>query len=105
MKPQVARWTMVAVVVFTAGYLCHVANSAPFNGEFLPGLMIVVLPVLALSFVLPKIIPVSCPKCNTRMPFRFKRSTEAEWLFGYTCDRCGNDYTWSGASSGSSFDS
>ena len=110
MRPTTARIiitvTILAVVVICVG----VVNSS-FHGSFIAGLFIIVLPFLALSYLLPLVIPVKCAKCGGRMRFRFtpqrvsrKSEAVAKEEYGYVCERCSTPHLWEGASSGSALD-
>jgi hypothetical protein len=99
---------MIVVVLLTAMAGVFIANSSPFNGRFLPGLLIVVAPVLLLSFALPKLLPVRCEKCLGRMQFRWlgpKPQASGENrsqpdLYAYICAHCGDRHVWEASDSG-----
>ena len=106
---------MTAVIFAVVVVGVFVANSAPFDGRFLPGLLIVVAPFLLLAFLLPRVIPVRCPRCNGRMRFHWLGSERAAHirqdqasqrrnLFAYTCDACGERHVWEGSDSGHGLD-
>jgi hypothetical protein len=106
---------MTAMILVVVAVAVLVANSPPFNGRFLPGILIVVLPFLLLAFLLPKVIPVCCPNCNGRMRFRWlgtkrsdptsKNQTERKPdLYAYVCDACGEQHAWEGSDSGHGLD-
>jgi hypothetical protein len=54
-----------------------------------------------LSYVLPRVLPVLCPRCRARMRFRLSQIDDRRQLFAYVCDRCKTGHEWEGASSGS----
>lgn len=78
--------------------------NARLEGGFVAGVLIIVLPVLVLSFVLPRALPVRCPNCAGRMRFHFRRVGEKD-LYSVVCERCADWHEWEGASSASSLDS
>ena len=70
------------------------------------GIIVLVLSFLALSFSLPYLLPVRCPKCSGKMRFRFlKQKTDSRQMYAYICEQCTQRHEWEGASSGSSLDS
>lgn len=96
---------MVVVVLFAAIAGVVTVNQF-FGGSFLYGLLIIVLPVLLLGLLLPRVLPVKCPKCGAGMRFQHVRPSpsgpdQPEDLYGYTCASCREKYLWEGASSGS----
>jgi hypothetical protein len=69
----------------------------------------IVVPLLALAYLLPRLLPVKCPKCGARMQFTrlvipVAKSAEPREFFGYVCNNCSEKQLWEGASSGSSLD-
>jgi hypothetical protein len=72
-----------------------------YHGGFFVGLLVIVLPFLVLSYVLPRVLPVLCPRCRARMRFRLSQIDDRRQLFAYVCDRCKTGHEWEGASSGS----
>jgi|SRR5262249_39840473 len=108
MKPVTAHVAMILITLAVVGSGVVVVNSF-FGGSFVVGLLLIVLPFLLLAFLLPRVLPVKCPKCGARMRFRrvispTGKPSEPRELYGYACESCPNDYFWEGASSGSSFD-
>ncbi len=105
MKPGTARGIMVVVLLFAA-IAGVVTVNLFFGGSFLYGLLIIILPLLLLAFLLPRWLPVKCPKCGAGMRFQHIRppvsgADEPEELYGYRCASCREKYLWEGASSGS----
>jgi DNA-directed RNA polymerase subunit RPC12/RpoP len=102
MKPATARVLMIVLVSAAGISGVLVANGAPFNGRFLPGLFIVVFPVLLLAFLLPKILPVRCEKCGGRMSMRWlgpqSPARREPDLYAYICSKCGDRHVWEGPS-------
>lgn len=81
-----------------------IVNSR-YGGDFLVGLVVIVVPFLALSFSLPYLLPVRCPRCGARMHFRFgKRGTDARDVYWYACESCADRHEWEGASSAATLD-
>lgn len=108
MNPRAARAVMTIAVLAVAAVGVWIVN-ARFEGAFLPGLLLIVVPVLALSHVLPKLLPVRCPGCGGRMRFHFlpaqaTKPSQASDLYGYRCERCTTEHLWEGTSSGSFMD-
>ena len=108
MKPATARVVMTSftLVVLIAGVV--VVNSF-YHGSFVVGLFLIVLPVLLLAYILPRLLPVRCPKCGNRMRFKrvvipIAKRPEPREFYGYECETCAQQYLWEGASSGSSLD-
>lgn len=110
MRPAAARViitiTILAVVIIGVG----IVNSR-YDGGFVAGLFIIVLPFVGLAYLLPLIIPVKCPTCSGRMRFQFAPQaitrvdeTEPKEFYGYTCEKCSATHLWEGSTSGSSFD-
>src|SRR4029453_3649852 len=72
MSPTVARVVMtlaISAVVISAIILVNTR----YHGSFLVGLFVIVLPFLVLSYVLPRLLPVRCPRCHARMRFRLSQ--------------------------------
>jgi DNA-directed RNA polymerase subunit RPC12/RpoP len=105
MKPITARVLMTLIVLgFVIG--ATVLVNSQFHGDFGVGIVVILVPFLALSFSLPYLLPVRCEHCGGRMKFHFlKRPGHSPQMFGYVCERCGGRHEWEGASSGSSLDS
>jgi hypothetical protein len=79
--------------------------NSRFHGSFAAGIIVLVLPFLALSFSLPYLLPVRCPKCSG-MRFDFLKSkTGSRGMYAYICEQCTQRHEWEGASSGSALDS
>ena len=79
--------------------------NSRYDGSFFVGLLLIVLPLLGLSYSLPYVIPVHCPRCGGRMRFRFiTKANEARQLYAYICDQCRHRHEWEGATSGSTLD-
>ena len=74
--------------------------NSRFHGSFLVGLFLIVLPVLVLSYGLPRILPVRCRRCGGRMRLRSSSINDRRQLFAYVCDRCQDRYQWEGVDSG-----
>ncbi|MFL6530139.1 MAG: hypothetical protein ACJ8KX_06685, partial [Chthoniobacterales bacterium] len=45
--------------------------NSRYHGGLGAGVLLIVVPVLALSFSLPYLIPVRCPRCGGKMSFHF----------------------------------
>src|SRR5947209_11106562 len=96
MKPIGARLLITLIVSAVAITVIVVVNSR-YHGSFLAGLLLIVLPLLVLSFSLPYLIVVRC-ECGGRMRFRFFGSRQ---VYSFTCERCKARHEWEGSSSGS----
>ena len=104
MKPIVAR-VLITLIVLTFVIGASVFVNSRFQGSFAAGIIVIVLPFLALSFSLPYLLPVRCPKCSGRMRFHFlKQKTDSRQRYAYVCERCTQRHEWEDASSGSSLD-
>jgi hypothetical protein len=104
MKPATARGFFMVITLVFLIVMTTFVNSR-FHGSFLIGLLIIVLPFLAISFGLPHLLPVRCSKCSGKMRFRFLRQTDASrQMYAYICERCAHRHEWEGASSDSSLD-
>ncbi len=105
MKPIAAR-VLITLIVLAFVIGASVFVSSRFHSSFAAGIIVLVLPFLALSFSLPYLLPVRCPKCSGKMRFHFlKQKTDSRQMYAYVCDRCTERHEWEGASSSSSFDS
>ena len=105
MKPIAAR-VFITLIVLPFAVGASVFVNSRFHGSFVAGIFVLVLPFLALSFSLPYLLPVRCPKCLGKMRFHFlKQKTDSPQMYAYVCERCTQRYEWEGASSGSSLDS
>ena len=105
MKPIAAR-VLITVIVLAFVIVASVFVNSRFHGSFAAGIIPLVLPFLALSFSLPYLLPVRCPKCSGKMRFHFlKPKTDSRQMYAYVCERCTQRHEWEGASSGSSLDS
>ena len=98
--------TLIILTVVGAGVV--VVNSF-FGGSFAVGLALIVLPFLLLAYLLPRLLPVKCPRCGARMRFKrivlpIARSSEPRELYGYTCVSCPHEDLREATSSGSSLD-
>ena len=102
MTPIAARTVMILIVGLVTISAIVLVNSR-FHGSFLIGLLVIVLPLLILSYLLPRVLPVRCPNCGGKMQFRFRRLEEKDF-YSYVCSNCANHHEWEGASSGSSLD-
>jgi hypothetical protein len=101
MTPVTARVTMAVIVSAVAIGAIMLVNSR-YHGSFWIGVLLIVVPVLALSFSLPHLLPVRCPKCGDRMRFRFSNRTgEGSQVYSYVCGRCSHRHDWEGSDSGS----
>lgn len=89
---------MTLLVAATAIAAICIVNSQ-FHGEFFAGLMLIVAPVLLLSFLLPRILPVRCPNCGARMRFRIAPGGKQPDRYAFVCQRCAEQHEWEGASS------
>ena len=104
MKPIVAR-VLITVIVLAFVIGASVFVNSRFHGSFAAGIILLVLPFLALSFSLPYLLPVRCPKCSRKMRFCFlKQTTDSRQMCAYVCERCAQRHEWEGGSSGSSLD-
>jgi hypothetical protein len=105
MKPIAARvFITLIVLAFVIG--ASVFVNSRFHGSFAAGIILLVLPFLALSFSLPYLLPVRCPKCSGKMRFHFlKQKADSQRRYAYVCERCTQRHEWEGALSGSSLDS
>jgi hypothetical protein len=70
MKPIAAR-VLITVIVLAFVIVASVFVNSRFHGSFAAGIILLVLPFLALSFSLPYLLPVRCPKCSGKMRFHF----------------------------------
>ena len=104
MKPTAARVLITLIVLAFLISATTFVNSR-FHGSFVGGIIIIVLPFLALSFSLPHLLPVRCPKCSGKMRFHFLKKVDVRQMYVYICERCAHRHDWEGASSGSSLDS
>jgi hypothetical protein len=105
MKPIAAR-VLITLIVLAFVIGASVFVNSRFHGSFAAGIIVLVLPFLALSFSLPYLLPVRCPKCSGKMRFHFlKQKTDSPQMYAYVCDRCTQRHEWEAASSSSSFDS
>jgi DNA-directed RNA polymerase subunit RPC12/RpoP len=105
MKPITAR-VLMTLIMFAFVIGPTVLVNSRFHGNFGVGIVLILVPFLALSFSLPFLLPVRCQHCGGRMRFHFlKRPGDSPQIFGYVCERCGRRHEWEGASSGDSFDS
>jgi DNA-directed RNA polymerase subunit RPC12/RpoP len=106
MRPGFARVVMTLIVLAVAAVSTTFVNSR-YHGSFLIGIALVVAPFLFLSFALPHLLPVRCPKCRGKMRFRWRThpsgSDDAQH-YAYICDDCGERHGWEGTSSGSALD-
>ena len=110
MRPTTARIIVTFTVLAAAALGVGIVNSS-FHGSFIAGLFIIVLPLLALSYLLPLAIPVRCRKCGGRMRFRFAprrtaRGGEArrDEVYGYVCEGCAAARLWKDDASGSALE-
>jgi DNA-directed RNA polymerase subunit RPC12/RpoP len=108
MRPRAARFIITVTVLAVAAVTVGVVNSR-FDGGFFAGLIIIVVPFVGLSVLLPLLIPVKCPACSGKMRFHFtprmdSTDNEAKQMYGYVCEKCSATHLWEGSSSGSSFD-
>jgi DNA-directed RNA polymerase subunit RPC12/RpoP len=105
MKPITAR-VLITVIVLAFVIGATVLVNSRYQGDFGVGIVLILVPFLALSYSLPYLLPVRCERCGGRMRFHFlKRLGDSPQMFGYICERCGGRHEWEGASSGSLFDS
>jgi hypothetical protein len=105
MTPGAAHLVMTLIISLVAIGGIVVVNSR-YHGSFFIGLLLIVLPFLVLSFTLPYLLPVRCPRCRWKMTFRpGRRIGERRELFASVCNHCGNRHEWEGASNGSTLDS
>lgn len=103
MSPIAARvWMTLIVLVFVVAATVFV--NSRFHGGLAVGIVLIVLPLLLLSFALPRLLPVRCPKCSARMRFRYVNRENGS-IYAYICERCAHRHEWEGASGGSSLDS
>jgi DNA-directed RNA polymerase subunit RPC12/RpoP len=104
MKPIAAR-VLITLIVLAFVIGASVFVNSRFHGSFAAGIIVIVLPFLALSFSLPYLLPVRCPKCSGKMRFNFlKQKTDSRQMYAYICERCIQRHEWEGASSGSALD-
>ena len=107
MTPGMARALTVVIILATLAIATTVVNSE-YHGDLIMGVLIIVLPFLALSIFLPYVLPVKCPRCRGKMRFHFRPAIKTENgeapRFAYICEWCRYDYEWEGASSSSSLD-
>src|SRR4051812_26022534 len=103
MKPIVARVLMITIVSAVAISGIVLVNSR-FAGSFAVGLALVVAPVLALSFLLPRVLPVRCSACGGRVRFCYGKGRHAQDVYAYVCEGCQHRHEWEGGSSPSSLD-
>jgi len=107
MKPTTARAVMIVITLGVVIVGVVVVNSR-FHGGFLAGVVLIVAPLLTLSFLLPHLLPVRCPRCGGKMRFHFLRPASNPGnepsRYAYVCQRCLERHEWEGASSGSSLD-
>ena len=105
MRPIAAR-VLITLIVLAFVIGASVFVNSRFHGSFAAGIIVLVLPFLALSFSLPYLLPVRCPKCSGKMRFHFlKQKTDSRQMYAYICEQCTQRHEWEGASSGSSLDS
>lgn len=101
MTQKWASAVVVAAMMSVLVVMAFVAGSLPIESDLLKGLcgfFIVGIPVLATHGALRRLLPVKCPKCQSRMKYfqylRRKRDREDRtlenyrWLFGYICPDC-----------------
>ena len=72
MKPMTARGVMIVITLSVVIVGVVVVNSR-FHGSFLSGVVIIVAPLLILSFLFPHLLPVRCSRCRGKMRFHFPR--------------------------------
>ncbi|MFL6595437.1 MAG: hypothetical protein ACJ8HQ_08335 [Chthoniobacterales bacterium] len=105
MKPVHAR-IVVTLLVSAVAISGIVFVNSRYHGSFLAGLLLIVLPVLALSFSLPHLIAVRCPHCQAKMRFHFVRpDREGRCAYAYVCASCAGRYEWRAGESSSTLDS
>lgn len=92
--------TIILSAVAIAGIT--LVNSR-FDGSFVVGLLLIVVPVLLLAFVLPHLLPVRCSQCGRGMRFSSRRVRDID-LYAYVCPGCSHRYEWEGSSSPASLD-
>jgi hypothetical protein len=103
-SPVAARVIMILIVSTVAITGIVVVNSR-YHGSFLIGVVIILIPFLVLSYCLPYLLPVRCPRCGGRMRFRFVRKPLSEpQCYAYVCERCEARHEWEGASSSATLD-
>src|SRR5438874_7684281 len=61
MKPIAAR-VLITLIILAFVIGASVFVNSRFHGSFAAGIILLVLPFLALSFSLPYLLPVRCPK-------------------------------------------
>lgn len=94
--------TLIVSLVAISGIV--LVNSR-YHGAFLIGLLIIVVPVLVLSFGLPHLLPVRCTQCGGKTRFRFGEASErGSQIYSYVCERCAHRHDWEGSSSGATLD-
>jgi hypothetical protein len=98
MKPRTARFVMALIVSLVAISGIVIVNSR-YHGSFLIGVLLIVIPVLALSLLLPRILPVRCDRCGGRMHFYYRKGPHLQDLYSYQCEQCGARHEWEGSSS------
>src|SRR4051812_25073011 len=98
MKPIVARVLMITIVSAVAISGIVLVNSR-FAGSFAVGLALIVAPVLALSFLLPRLLPVRCSACGGRMRFRYGKRLQEQDVYAYVCEGCQQRHEWAAGSS------
>jgi len=99
---------MTLIILTVVGTGVVVVNSF-FGGSFAVGLALIVLPLLLLAYLLPRLLPVKCPRCGARMRFKrvvlpISRSSQPRELYGYACVSCPHEDLREASSSGSSLD-
>jgi DNA-directed RNA polymerase subunit RPC12/RpoP len=104
MKPASARLLMILLISAVAIAGIAIVNSV-HHGSLVVGLLLIVLPVLVLSFSLPHLLPVRCPRCNGKMRFRFAYDSQQQrHFYSYACVHCANRHEWEGSSSTATLD-
>jgi len=102
----IAARVLITLIVLAFVIGVSVFVNSRFHGSFAAGIIVLVLPFLALSFSLSYLLPVRCPKCSGKMRFHFlKQKTDSRQMYDYVCERCTQRHEWEGGSSGTSLDS
>ena len=105
MTPSAARVVITVVLLFLVIAGVSIVNSF-YGGSFALGMIIIVLPFLLLAHLLPRLLPVKCPKCRGRMRFRriilpVAGADRPGERYGFSCVSCPANHVWGGTSSGS----